>query len=128
MQTSDRVVNIPPQGVQPMPMGVAAQPVPIVQGVNQVQPIVVNQVTPAVAVVTPAARSSPYLTICPFCQNQVMTLSTLQFNCCTCCLCWCTGFVCFAIIQACRGKDINCYDAEHKCPMCGKTIGMYNSC
>ena len=115
------------QGNQQIPAGMSPQPVPVVQGNPQPQ-IVVNQVAPTVAVVTPIVKSTPYLTVCPFCNNQVMTTSIKTFNCCTCLLCWCTGLVCFCIIQACRGKDITCYDAEHKCPNCGRTLGMYNSC
>ena len=127
MMSSGREMGYPPQGGQPMPMDMNAQPVPVVSTSPQPQ-IVVNQVTPTVAVGIPVAKSTPYLTVCPFCRNQVMTSSIRTFNICTCLLCWCTGLVCFCIIQSMRGKDIGCYDAEHRCPNCGKTIGMYESC
>ena len=124
MTASERVMAYP--GDQ-----MAAQPVPIVTGAPQVQvqpQIVVNQVTPAVAVITPAVKSTPYLTVCPFCKNQVMTSTIRTFNCCTCLLCYCTGLICFLIIQSCRGKDLSCYDADHRCPNCGQTLGRYESC
>ena len=108
-----------------MPMN--PQVVPIVIGQPQPQ-IIVNQVTPVVAVSAPAPRSTPYLTVCPYCRNQVMTSSIQTFNCCTCLLCYCTGIIWFCIIQAIRDKDIGCYDAVHKCPNCGQTISVYESC
>ena len=114
---------VPPAGVMPM----NAQAVPITYSTAQPQ-IIVNQVTPAVTVAIPAMQATPYLTVCPYCRNQVMTSSIQTFNCCTCLLCWCTGLIWFCIIQAIRGKDIGCYDAVHKCPNCGQTIGIYESC
>ena len=114
---------VPPAGVMPM----NAQAVPITYSTAQPQ-IIVNQVTPAVTVAIPAMQATPYLTVCPYCRLQVMTSSIQTFNCCTCLLCWCTGLLCFCIIQSIRGKDIGCYDAVHKCPNCGQTIGMYESC
>ena len=114
---------VPPAGVMPM----NAQAVPITYSTAQPQ-IIVNQVTPAVTVAIPATRATPYLTVCPYCRNQVMTSSIQTFNCCTCLLCWCTGLIWFCIIQSIRGKDIGCYDAVHKCPNCGQTIGIYESC
>ncbi len=114
---------VPPAGVMPM----NAQAVPITYSTAQPQ-IIVNQVTPAVTVAIPATRATPYLTVCPYCRNQVMTSSIQTFNCCTCLLCWCTGLICFCIIQSIRGKDLGCYDAVHKCPNCGQTIGVYESC
>ena len=114
---------VPPAGAIPM----NAQAVPIAYGTAQPQ-IIVNQVTPAVTVAIPAMKATPYLTVCPYCRNQVMTSSIQTFNCCTCLLCWCTGLIWFCIIQSIRGKDIGCYDAVHKCPNCGQTIGIYESC
>ena len=115
---------------QPAPstsMAMNPQPVPVAYGQAQPQ-IIVNQVSPVVAVGIPATRASPYITVCPYCRNQVMTSSIQTFNCCTCLLCWCTGLIWFCIIQSIRGKDIGCYDAIHKCPNCGQTIGVYESC
>ena len=114
---------VPPAGVMPM----NAQAVPITYSTAQPQ-IIVNQVTPAVTVAIPAMQATPYLTVCPYCRLQVMTSSIQTFNCCTCLLCWCTGLIWFCIIQSIRGKDIGCYDAVHKCPNCGQTIGIYESC
>ena len=123
-QNGEKPYSSATPGVIPM----NSQPVPVAYMQPQVQPIVVNQVTPAIAVSVPPQRSTPYLTVCPFCRMQVMTSSIQTFNCCTCLLCWCTGIVWFCIIQALRGKDVGCYDAIHKCPNCGQTIGIYESC
>ncbi len=35
---------------------------------------------------------------------------------------------CWFVHQACKTKDINCYDATHVCGTCGKTKGTYTAC
>ena len=120
----------PPQP-QPMPVnpvmapGIAPGMAP---GVAMVQPtaVVVNQVVPSYSVV--AHTSSPFSTVCPSCKNQITTTAVQTFNCATCCMCCYTGLVLFICIQCCRGKDLCCYDAVHKCPVCGQTVAIYNSC
>ncbi len=120
----------PPYGApyppQPQPMVVNAG---ITAGVTvpaMGSAIVVNQVAPAMSVV--AHTSSPFATVCPFCKSQITTTAIQTFNCGTCLLCYCTGLCLFCCIQLCRGKDICCYDAIHKCPACGQTVAVYNSC
>ena len=60
--------------------------------------------------------------------KPVTTLVTKEFNCCACLLCFCTGLIWYVCIQACRGKDICCYDARHTCPSCGNVLGQYTAC
>ena len=88
--------------------------------------IVVNQVVPSYGVI--AHTSSPFSTVCPSCKSQITTTSVQTFNCGTCLLCCWTGYILFICIQLCRGKDICCYDAVHRCPACGQTVAVYNSC
>ena len=88
--------------------------------------IVVNQVVPNYSVI--AHTSSPFSTVCPCCKSQITTTSVQTWNCGACCLCCWTGLVLFICIQLCRGKDICCYDAVHKCPACGQTVAIYTAC
>ena len=123
--------GIPQQmGIQTIPYGNQPQyGQPVMIQPMQGGAIVVNQATPTVIISRPLnLGTSPVSTTCPFCRNFVATVVEQSFNCGTCCLCWCTGFCFFALFQLCRGKDICCYDAVHKCPRCGKIIGTYDSC
>ena len=90
--------------------------------------IVKNQVEPFVRRNLEVNRSSAFSTTCQHCQQKVMTQSIQTFNKCTCLFCCCTGIVIYAVIQLIRGKDICCYDAEHRCPNCKETIALYDSC
>ena len=120
---------------------IGQQPVPIFQGYNvnnqpyshpvikatqgNAQPVVVNQV---VSVNSQESTSSPYATVCPYCQKNITTNAIRTFNCCTCLLCYCTGLLFYICFQLIRKKDICCYDAIHNCPSCGQTIAAYQSC
>ena len=104
-----------PQQQQP-PVQQQQQPV-----VNQAQPQVIN-------VVNQEFRTSPVSITCQFCKNPVTTVVEKHCNCCACCLCWMTGLVFFVCIQCCRGKEIGCCDATHKCPTCGQILGTYVAC
>ena len=120
----------PPQPQQMMANPVMAPGVApgMAPGVAMVQPtaIIVNQVSPSYGVI--AHTSSPFSTVCPSCKNQITTTAVQTFNCGTCLLCCWTGYVLFICLQLCRGKDICCYDAVHRCPVCGQTVAIYNSC
>ena len=109
-----------PPGMVPPPMG---PPMVVTQPAAA---IVVNQVVPNYSVV--AHTSSPFATQCPYCKSAITTTAVQTFNCATCMLCCWTGLVLFICIQLCRGKDICCYDAVHRCPSCGQTVAVYNSC
>ena len=73
-------------------------------------------------------KRKPITIKCPYCNNTVNTKVKEIYSCKACCLCCITG-VCFYIcVQACRDKDICCFDAEHTCPTCGKRLGNYKAC
>ena len=103
----------PPMGQQPMP-----------------QPIVVNQATPQVVNVVGAQTfgTVPVSITCQFCKNPVTTTVEKSCSCGACCLCMMTGFIFYACIQCCRGKEICCCDAVHKCPSCQQQLGAYQAC
>ena len=90
--------------------------------------VVVNQATPAVMVHPNMFKTTPVSLTCTFCHKPITTTVTQTFNCCACCLCWFTGLLIYVCIQACRGKDICCYDASHTCPYCGNVVGTYTAC
>ena len=93
------------------------------------QPVVTNQVQPQVVnVINYNFGTTPIMMNCQFCKSPINTTVEKQWNCCTCCLCWMTGLVFFICVQSCRGKELCCYDAVHKCPNCGQILGYYNSC
>ena len=106
---------------QPQPM---TQPVTYVQAVPSA--VIVNQGQPMITLT--ANTSSSFATVCPFCKASITTTAIKSFNCCTCLLCYCTGLVFFCCVQLIRGKDVCCYDAQHKCPGCGQIIAVYDSC
>ena len=88
--------------------------------------IVINQVAPVITVT--AHTSSPYATTCQFCKNPITTTPITTCNCLACLLCWWTGLIFFCCFQLCRGKDVCCFDATHKCPICGNTVSFYTAC
>ena len=137
--------NGPYEGAQPLippptnmgpgqPMPPIAQPIPVAQPVPapqpygqppvQNQPIVVNQYVPYAPV---KFKTSPVSMVCPFCKNNITTLVDTQFNCCNCCFC-CFFCILWLIVMLVSEKDLNCSDATHKCPSCGKLVGSYQSC
>ena len=112
--------------VQPTVQPAYCQPGPqiVVQPPIQNQPIVVNQVIPVVQI---KLRSSPVAMICPFCKNNITTVTDTQFNCLNCCFCY-WAFIIWIIVQLISDKDLNCTDAVHKCPKCGNIVGKYEAC
>ena len=72
-------------------------------------------------------RSSPVTMICPFCQVRISTKTESSFNFLACVSCYFFGLF-FLIFQAATGKNVCCFDIDHKCPECGKTLGSYKSC
>ena len=73
-------------------------------------------------------KTHPVAIKCQFCKRPMTTKVTKQCNCCACCLCYFTGIVFYVCVQACRGKDLCCYDAEHRCPFCDNVAGTYTAC
>ena len=109
-----------PQYGQPIASPVVAQ--------TGMPTIVLNQQVPHTPVDPRLFKTNPLAIRCMFCQQPITTLVNKQFNCLACFLCFCTGIIFYVCIQACRRKDLCCYDAVHLCPNCGKTVGTYNTC
>ncbi len=69
-------------------------------------------------------RSYPVFTEC--CGGAPTSVEN-SYNCVnliTCVLC----NPCWFVHQACKTKDMNCYDARHSCTTCGKVRGEYSAC
>ena len=107
-------VNAPPYQ-QPYPQPIA-QPVIIQQGAPNA--IVVNQPlsVPNIVIVNNRWGLSPVSTTCSFCGTPITTVVEQTCNCSACCLCCFTGFLIYACIQSCNGKEMCCCDGFHKCP------------
>ena len=122
--------NVPPG--QPMPYpnqnNYPQQPIPysqpIIQGTAYPNAVIVNQPV-IISGTNQFFSSSPISTTCQFCKASVTTSVEKSFNILACLLCLFTGFLIFACIQCCSGKDILCCDATHKCPNCGNMVGRY---
>lgn len=41
--------------------------------------------------------------------------------------CYCFG-CCWMLVQIHKKRDLNCWDADHKCRTCGKILFEYKSC
>ena len=93
------------------------------------QQVILNQPIPQVIYIdTSKLGTSPSLYSCPFCKNQITTEVKKKFNWFSCVFCWWAGLCCWAGLQFCRNKELNCNDAEHFCPICRNKIGDYSSC
>ena len=73
-------------------------------------------------------RTDPTTVKCPHCQNVGVTSTEKECNFLNLCCCFCTGVIPWILFQACRGKEMNCYNSKHACPKCGKFIGEKNAC
>ena len=100
------------------------------QGNQAPQPIIVNQpIHPKVIYIDSSKlKNSPCLMSCPFCKSQISTNVKKSFNWINCVFCLWAGACCWAGMQLCRNKELNCYDSEHYCPVCRNKIGDYSSC
>lgn len=98
------------------------------QVVGQAQ-VVSNQTgTPVIIQSATNFNTVPVSLVCQFCKQPVTTTVETSCSCSACCLCCWTGFVVYACIQACRGKNICCKDAKHTCPNCNRQLGYYEAC
>ena len=116
----------PPGYAQPISQPAIAPAIPVTPVA-----IISNQNNPngnALPVDPDKFKCVPIMMECQFCHRMMATKVSKSLNVCACLLCYCTGIVCYVLIQACRKKDICCWDATHKCPFCGNTVGAYNSC
>ena len=90
--------------------------------------IVINQ-QPQNTMVNPNLfKTVPIAMTCQFCNKPITSTVNKEFNFLACCLCFCTGLICYLIVQACRQKDLCFYNATHTCPYCGQVVGNYNAC
>ena len=90
--------------------------------------IVINQ-QPQNTMVNPNLfKTVPIAMTCQFCNKPITSTVNKEFNFLACCLCFCTGLICYLIVQACRNKDLCFYNATHTCPYCGQVVGNYNAC
>ena len=144
--------NPPPQ-YQPTYQPPTAQPVyqpPVAQPVYQQQPGVNVVQQPVIQIVqqnntaTPVIQSSvTYYSsndhlktdscsaYCPFCKKSVMSVPETSCSCSNFICCLFTYpflFIPWCWFQSSRGKELNCLNAVHKCPICGSIIGNYNAC
>ena len=92
-------------------------------GQAQVVPVTTNQMVDD----PKKYKLSPVVTKCPHCFQQVTTNVETSCSCCACCCCIISFFVIYACIQCCKGKDICCQDAVHRCPSCQKDIYYYKA-
>ena len=118
------------QGI-PGQQGYPVQQIPGQQGYGQSiatyqNPAIIIPVQTAPRVVAPIKfTKSPMAIVCPRCGASITTNIQEECNWSACCLCCYTGFVIFACIQCCNGKDLGCTDVKHFCPNCGNLIGGY---
>ena len=98
--------------------------------INTSQQLVDNQpLNPKVIYIDSSKFNTlPCPTTCPFCKKQINTEVKKSFNWFSCVFCLWAGLCCWVGLQYCRNKEINCYDAEHNCPICHNKIGDYSSC
>ena len=73
-------------------------------------------------------KSSPAYINCPHCTNLAVTKTESELNLSNLCCSICFGVIIWLGFQACREKDINCYDSVHKCSKCGAVLNKYSAC
>ena len=96
---------------------------------NQQNEIVVNQIQPKIINISNTHFGTKSIPItCNFCQIPITSNVIRSFNLCSCLFSFCTFFIFWFKIQLFRGKELNCYDAQHICPNCGQILGNYSSC
>ena len=73
-------------------------------------------------------KSSPAFLICPNCNMLGASKTDQKLSASNFCCGICFGPIIWLAFQAIRGKDINCYDAIHKCSKCGVNLKNYSAC
>jgi hypothetical protein len=94
-------------------------------------PVSNNQVRPSIVDIENlknALKSDSNFVTCPYCRNQAITRTQKKFSCINCLCCVVTSGILWLFFQACRGKDINCYDADHYCNRCNNNLASYKAC
>ena len=97
---------------------------------NHQEAIIITQIQPQIVTVIRNVKfgTFPVSVTCQFCQIPITSVVKKRFNICSCLFCCWFGFVFWVCFQSIRGKEINCFDAEHSCPNCGQKLGNYYSC
>ena len=72
-------------------------------------------------------KSNPQYIQCPYCKKQGHTKMEQNCSILTGVLSVVGIFFLWAGCQLCRGKDINCRDADHYCVGCGNKLASYKS-
>ena len=105
-------------------------PQPIMQTFLLQNQIVMNQMAQPKVIYVDSTnfKTVPCKTVCPLCNKEIMTEINKKCNWYSCAFCYCIGLLPWIILQCCRNKSLNCFDAEHFCPHCGNKIVEYNSC
>ena len=119
-QMSTNIPQQQPQYGQPVASAVPSGGMP--------NTIIINQQNPNTMMNPMMFKTNPIAINCGFCNKTITTTVIKKCNCCACCLCWFTGVCIYLCVQACRNKDLCCYDATHTCPNCGNVVGTYIAC
>ncbi len=67
---------------------------------------------------------------CPYCRQSGITQMDKKFSYVSCLSCVFSLGLPWCLVQCCRSKVLNCYDAKHFCgqPDCKKELANYTSC
>ena len=71
--------------------------------------------------------TEPVQFYCPYCKKHVTTKVQRKISPCALSSCILSLCIFYVIVQACRDKEKNCYDAVHKCPNCNNELGSYTA-
>lgn len=107
-------------------------PISNIQQQIQAQPIISNNqlniLHSNLNSINTALRSNPQYLQCPFCNLSSITRIEKSYSTTNLLCCLCFGAFAWLGLQAIRGKDLNCIDAEHYCGRCGNRLGLYQAC
>jgi hypothetical protein len=73
-------------------------------------------------------KSNGQFVNCPYCKNMSVTRADKQCSITNVLCCVFTGPLPWFLLQAVRGKDINCFNADHYCTRCGNVLANYKAC
>jgi hypothetical protein len=93
--------------------------------------IATNQLTPSpeqILNVRNSLRSTSQVLQCPYCKTLAQTRAETELSPSNI-ICSIAGLgIGWCIFQKCRGKDLNCYNAEHYCIKCNSNLASYYAC
>lgn len=76
----------------------------------------------------PHLRSHSQLLSCNNCNKLVQSNITANCNILNYLMCCWFGTGVWMLFNSLRQKDLNCYDANHYCPLCNAQLGLYTAC